>query len=262
MTHQFFNPFPKYLQVSEILRKRIEREFKAGDQIPTENELCTQFGVSRETIREALHLLDREGLVTRHRGQGTFVAKRSKPAGDDRVTGLTEDLYKLKEDTEWRVLERRPVSVPSDIAALMMLAAEDIVYRIVRLQLYDKQPLAYHESYLLLEYGMSVAKVDLRHTPITLELRQSTGIECREEHQQIEAVVADTTMADALNVRIGAPLLLMTRLFVDKRGKAVVVFRTHYRADRYYYTLKLPRLRRAAPKRRRSPARKGARTAG
>ncbi len=236
--HQFFSPFPKYLQVAEILRKRIQRELRVGDQIPTEAELCAQFGVSRETIREALNLLDGEGLLSRQPGRGTFVAK-APAQGETRLTGLVEDLFRLKEDVQWRVLETKPVEVPADIAAVMMMPQGEFAYRIVRLQLHNKEPLAYHESYLRLEYGMAIVKAGLNR-PIILELENSMGIECREEYHKLDAVAADTHMASTLNVTIGAPLLLMTRVLVDKEGQAVVAFHSHYRADRYYYTLKLP----------------------
>jgi GntR family transcriptional regulator len=234
----FFSPFPKYLQVAEILRKRIQRQLKVGDQMPTEAELCLEFGLSRETIREALRLLDEEGLLNRQPGRGTFVAKT--PAySEPRLTGLVEDLYRLKQDIEWQVLEKKPLELPPDIAAAMMMPPDEMAYRIVRLQLYNKEPLAYHESYLRLEYGLAVAKAALDR-PIILELESSMGVDCREEYHKLDAVAADTHMASALKVNIGAPLLLMTRVLVDKAGRAVVAFHSHYRADRYYYTLKLP----------------------
>ncbi len=235
---QFFSPFPKYLQVAEILRKRIRRELKVGDQIPTEAELCAQFSLSRETIREALRLLDEEGLLDRQPGRGTFVAK-APVHSETRLTGLVEDLYRLKQDIDWQVLEKKPVQLPADIAAAMMMPADEMAYRIVRLQLYNREPLAYHESYLRLEYGIAVVKAGL-NKPIILELENAMGIDCREEYHKLDAVAADTHMAAALKVNIGAPLLLMTRVLVDKEGQAVVAFHSHYRADRYYYTLKLP----------------------
>ena len=72
----FFHPYPKYLQIADILRHRVLTQMRPGDRIVSEVELGIQFGVSRETIRQGLAPLEREGLITRTRGRGSFVAKK------------------------------------------------------------------------------------------------------------------------------------------------------------------------------------------
>ncbi|HIC96210.1 TPA: extracellular solute-binding protein [Candidatus Bipolaricaulota bacterium] len=68
---------PLYRQLKEILEERIRRgEFRPGERLPTERELCQQFGVSRITVRQALGELANEGLLYRHQGSGTFVNHR------------------------------------------------------------------------------------------------------------------------------------------------------------------------------------------
>src|SRR5262252_9797844 len=72
---------PRHLQIQRVLRARIESGEWEGDRpIPTEMELLDEFGVSRTTIREALGVLAREGLIIRHRGRGSFV--RPQPSVD------------------------------------------------------------------------------------------------------------------------------------------------------------------------------------
>lgn len=67
-------PLPLYWQLKEILKRKIERgEFKPGDRIPTEDELCKRFAISRTPVRQALVELVNEGLLFRRRGRGTFV---------------------------------------------------------------------------------------------------------------------------------------------------------------------------------------------
>ncbi|BBK41158.1 hypothetical protein STVA_11780 [Allostella vacuolata] len=257
MAHRVLNPFPKYLQIRDILRTRLERGAAVGDQLPTEHALCEEFGVSRETIRDALLGLETEGLVSRRRGQGTFVIKLPPPRSERRLTGLTEDFSALKLDTEARVLERGLALPPPIVAEIMGVAADEMVYRITRLRLFSRDHFAHHDAFLPLEIGARIARLDLSRTSMMHELRETLGLDIWEDHQRIEATVADGDMAALLRVPAGAPLLCITRHFLTGEDQTVVVFRSHFRADRYYYTVKLSQGKsephaRAAPTARRA----------
>lgn len=239
MGYRFFSPFPKYLQIREILLRRIEREFDVGGRLPTEQAFCEEFGVSRETVREALSGLERDGLISRRRGRGTFVTKHPDPKMDTRLTGLVEDFSALKFDTEARVLEKGPINPPRGVASTLDLDSDELVYRIMRLRMFDGRPLSVHESFMPLEHGVRLAKLDLRHTSIVHELEHTLDIPLWDDTQHIEAVSAETTTAALLEVPLGAPLLLLTRLCRTTGDRPVVLFRSHFRSDRYYYTVKL-----------------------
>ena len=238
LAHLFLNPFPKYLQIRDILRKRLERG-AVGDQFPTEHALCDEFGVSRETVRDALRGLEEDGFVTRRRGHGTFVVKVPRPRTEHRLTGLSEDFSALKLDTEARVLQRGLELPPPLVAELMNTQPDERVYRIERLRFFSRDHFAYHAAFLPIEVGAQIARLDLSHTSIMRELRETLGFEIWEDHQRIEATVADSDMAALLRIDPGAPLLCITRHFLTGQDQTIVVFRSHYRADRYFYTVKI-----------------------
>jgi GntR family transcriptional regulator len=113
------------------------------------------------------------------------------------------------------------------------------VFRIERLRYLDGQPLVLHEAYLPAALGAAVSRLDLEHAAISQLLQQRLGIEIVEEGQQIEAMVADTVLAHLLDIAIGAPVLLIRRMLRLPHDGTRVLFKSYYRADRYFYTLNL-----------------------
>lgn len=239
MTHRFFSPFPKHLQIRELLLRRLEREFEIGDQFPTEQTLAEEFGVTRKTIRESLGWLEKEGLIRRHRGQGTFVKAKPRLRADKRVTGMTEHFAELKLDTHAELIEQGLVKPPLEISAALRRPDDEPMFRVARVRHFENQPLAFHECFVVLEYGARALRVEFDQGSLMRELESTLGVQFWENHQQIEAVTADTTMATHLDVSLGAPLLAITRHYTVEGGGPAVIFRSHFRADRYYYTVDL-----------------------
>ena len=90
----------------------MQEDLRPGDPFPTDRALVCEFGVSRETIREALRGLAKDGWIVRHRGTGTVVARGRPQTTDRRLTGLGESLSDLTDDTRTTVLKKGIVRVP------------------------------------------------------------------------------------------------------------------------------------------------------
>lgn len=248
MAREFFNPYPKYLQIREALTRRIDRDMSVGQQLPTEQALCQEFNVSRETVREALRGLEEEGLISRSPGRGTFVRRRPPRLVESRLTGLPEDFSALRFDTEARTLAKGPVLPPADVAERVGAAPNEMVYRIARLRLLEGQPFAYHEAFLPLEVGSRLARLDLSKSAPLREIRETLQIHATEDHAKIEAIAADTEIAPQLEVALGAPLLMVTRHFLLPRSRGSGLFRSIFRADRYYYTVQFDQKHASRPR--------------
>jgi len=100
---------PYYYQIMKILRRRIEQgELTPGEKLPTEMDLAKSFGVSRVTLRQALSILEADGLLDRERGHGTFI---SKTLPKHQINGN----YRARRPRRWRTpssLYRRSDSLP------------------------------------------------------------------------------------------------------------------------------------------------------
>jgi GntR family transcriptional regulator len=235
---EFLNLFPLYLQVRNILIRRLGDGFSLGDRFPTEHQLCDEFGVSRETVREALRGLESDGLIARHRGKGTFVARLPDTAQDERLTGIAENFTELKLNTDVEVIKAGVESVPARIATALRIERGDQLFRIRRLRRVDNEPLACHDAFLPCEFGAKLARLDLTHTTLFRELRQTLGLKLVEIYLHIDAMTADVVLAKLLKIEAGMPILVTRRAISHVRsGLPTMFFEAYFRSDRYYYSV-------------------------
>jgi GntR family transcriptional regulator len=243
MPGQFYDPFPKYLQIRGIILRQL-RSLEVGDPLPTEEALAKRFNVSRETIREAIRPFWENGTIARRPRLGTWLAKTPNDAGDDRLTGPFEDFAALAgakiglRSSDAAYLNPSPL-----IATVLRLLPNERVYQIRRVRTYEDRPLVMLEAVFPERIGGKLEGMDLRDGLFVPVLRASVDQATHEQYQQIEAVAASGEIASLLEVSIGDPLLLVQRIFVDGRSRPVVLFRSHYRADLYFYTVNLPKMR-------------------
>jgi GntR family transcriptional regulator len=235
---EFLNLFPLYLQVRNVLVRRLGEGFAVGDRFPTEHQLCDEFGVSRETIREALRGLETDGLIARQRGKGAFVARLPDTARDERLTGVAESFTELNLDTDVEVLKTGIEPVPARVSSALRLARGQQMFRIQRLRKVDGEPLAVHDAFLPLDFGAQLAQLDLTHTTLFSELRQTIGLKLVEIYLHIDAMTANIALARLLRVEPGLPILVTRRVLSHLRsGQPTMFFEGSFRSDRYYYSV-------------------------
>ena len=97
----------RYIQLSTLFRRRIETGvWKLGQQIPTVDALSTEFSVARATVRQALSILERDGLIVRRRAKGTFVTFRPQEALWCQIGTNWSGLLNAREDARIEILAR------------------------------------------------------------------------------------------------------------------------------------------------------------
>jgi GntR family transcriptional regulator len=220
----FYNPFPIHLQIRQIIERRLYAECELGDKLPTEEALRAEFGVSRETIREALRGLEEEGVIRRYRAKGTFFVSRPDKCVEVRATGMVEDCA-LRADARAELLSDMP--------------ADPETWLLERLYCLDERPLAVQEIYLPRQMRERLEICDLACTPLKTLAEQRLSVSCTEESRHVDAIVADARLARLLDIPVGAPVLKITRAhrLGDLAMRALSY--SYYRADRYYYTTAL-----------------------
>jgi GntR family transcriptional regulator len=209
--------------------------------LPTEAELSTQMGVSRNAVREALDLLRAEGLVTRIPGVGTFVTGAKLRQRLNRLEGLAESMAGHQLPVDNRVLAVRGATATPFVARQLQVdEGADVVF-VERLRSVGGVPLSVETSYLRPEAGEALFGADLTRADIFALLEAHRGQRLARAEVTVEAVPADEAVAELLGVRVGSPLLLLQRLtFVDP-DVPFDLEAIRYRADRLQLVATLAR---------------------
>ena len=231
---------PLHHQLRHLLRQRIESgEWPPGFRLPAERDLMRAFGVSRTTVRQALDGLEREGLIVRRHGQGTFVSRPALVEGLARLRGFTEELREQGLDYQVRLLRADLAVADDEVAKALGLQPGSEVVQISRVVWLDGQPLFTDDSWLVAGPGRLVLAAEPQGS-IYLAL-EAVGFPVVRGEQTIEAAAATRLDARRLGIRRGQPVLVIRRVARMADGTPVEFRRVAYRGDRYRYRIALSR---------------------
>ncbi len=241
MALQRSSPVPLYHQLRILLLDQIESgELKPGDAIPTERELIERYGVSRITVRQALHSLTVDGLLYRQSGRGTFVRRSRIEQELANLTGFSEEMAARGLTPAARLLSAEMIDPDFAITSHLRLAPGQKAFRMVRQRIANGEPMALDVNYLPPDLGEKLLKDDLSQALYTL-FEEKYGVEMDWGDQSIEAKLADEFTARYLGIKKGMPILYMERVTYTVSGRPIEVAQTSYRADRYAYRVRLKR---------------------
>lgn len=233
------SPIPKYHQIKEIIRDKIEKdELEAGQVIAPERELCEQYGVSRMTARQAVMELVNEGLLYRVQGLGTFVAEAKVRQGTGRLTSFTEDMRERGMEASSDVLGVEEQSAGPVVARMLRVDPGDRIVRVSRVRNADGKPMALETSHLLYETAKGIRGVDLSGRSLYEELGKA-GVEPVGAEQSYEAILVNDVESKQLGVPVGSPALLIERVTFDAEERPFEYVKSVYRGDRYRITTRL-----------------------
>jgi len=237
---------PAYLQVAHGLAARIESgALEGGSALPAERDLAGTLGLSRVTVRQALALLARQGLLTRRHGSGTFVnapglaadpARPPRPLG--LLTGFSDDVRSRGGTPGARVLSFEEARPTPQEAMTLALSPQDRVYRLRRLRTADGEPLAVEESTLPAGAVGPLTVADVTDASL-YGLLAERGLSPVRAVRHLRAVNAEPPLAGWLGVAPGAALLATERVSWAEGGRPVEHARAHYRGDRYDFVMEL-----------------------
>ena len=203
---------PQYRKLYEILRKHIsEGVYKEGDLLPSENELCQLYGMTRPTVRQSLSTLANDGYIIKHQGKGSIVHHLPREIGILSVSGTTSALCDRNLKTRITV---KPILMkwpPDFMFPLTELEKESGCIYMERVRYLDDVPIFYDISFIA---SINLPRITSRlfeNRSLFQILRDHYHIEIKGGVQRIKAIPANTKISRLLQMKKKQPVLHLER---------------------------------------------------
>ncbi len=203
---------PQHRKLYEVLRKHILDEvYHEGDLLPSENELCQIYGMTRPTVRQALATLSGEGYIRKHQGKGSIVHRLPKEIGILSVSGTTSAAGDRELKTEIIVRPKLMKWPDPFMFALSDLETESGCIYMERLRFLDGNPIFYDISYIA---NINLPRITARkfeNRSLFQILREYYGVEIKGGDQRLKAIPASRKIGRFLNLEKDQPVLHLDR---------------------------------------------------
>lgn len=205
-------PVPQYRKLYEILRKHIsDGVYEEGDLLPSENELCNLYGITRPTVRQSLAALAGDGYIRKHQGKGSIVHRLPREIGILSVSGTTSAVG--DRNLETRIIVK-PVLKPWEqefMFNLSDLEKESGCIYMERLRLLEKTPIFYDISYIANIRLPRITARQFENRSLFQVLRDHYQVEIIGGEQRIRAIPVSPRISRFLKLKKDEPVLHLER---------------------------------------------------
>jgi GntR family transcriptional regulator len=230
---------PRYAEIAGVLAERIAAEGRvAGEQIESEHELTREFDVSRGTVVRAMDILERQGIVRRVQGRGTFVLGRPALRSANQLVSFTEHVEAIGRLAGGRVIRWREVTRSTRNRLHRPFAARTRLVDFTRVRTIDRVPVGIHRVVVPRDLADILGLVE-RFGDDDWSLYAAmadAGVHIGRSDEQFSAVLADPEDASLLGVGEPCPLLRVERHTYDLVGRPIEVVEARYNSERYTVT--------------------------
>lgn len=231
---------PRYHQIAQSLRERIlGGPLTPGHRLDNQRRLAREFGVTLMTLRQALDVLERDGLIARRHGLGTFIASPSVDYDILQLQTFAGDLSAQGEDVVTRFVRSSFARAGRDVIRELGCRPGQRVFVLERLRLVGGRPVSFQASYVTAALGEELSKADLRVTPLRQALSFKLGIDIATARETVSAVPLEGRAARELGCRRGIPAFRSDRVSLAADGTPVVYDCVFIPGDRFRITRQL-----------------------
>jgi GntR family transcriptional regulator len=236
------SPIPLHEQLTTLIKSQItDGLYAVGASLPSEREMCDQYGVSRTTVRETMRQLEREGLIQKIAGRGIFLTEPKRElAIKVSLSGYSSDIRREGGVPASRLLDAGLISQPGlDLRKSMKLVDGDEVVRIMRLRFNNNIPLALHTVYLNHQYCPQILDHNLSHDSLFNLLSKTYGLKLNKAEEHIYAGLANQNELKLLSLSYPSAVLRSERMTYLDTGEVIEYSQATYCGESYRIVVNL-----------------------
>ncbi|GIO28297.1 GntR family transcriptional regulator [Ornithinibacillus bavariensis] len=216
----------------ELLNRIKSNEYKKGEKIPTELELCRDFDVSRTTVRTALNQLTLEGYLTRQQGKGTFVAEQKlKQTLSHTVKRYSDQVAVQGKKAVIELIAINVVPANEFLVKALDVTLQDPIQRIERVRKANGEPTQYEIAYIPWDVAPGITK-EHAETSLYGSLKNDFNVHIAKTIEHIEIAFADERSSTYLHCEEGLPCFYIETTAENELGQIIEFSRSYFRGDK------------------------------
>ncbi|WP_413303561.1 GntR family transcriptional regulator [Bacillus sp. 1P10SD] len=234
------SPLPLYYQLKELIKKEIEKgNLKPEEMIPSERDLGEKFEISRPTVRQAINELVNEGVLSRKKGLGTFVAKpKISQEFLENLTSFQNEMKSKGLPYSTKVIELKEVSTTPELESVFGTDYSTFIF-MKRLRYIKDNPVVVVSTYIPKALAPGLINEDLTNVSLYETLQTKYNLKIQRAKRVMEAMVASEEDSKWLELeKVSAVMFIKTTGFLDD-NRVFEFSLARYRGDLTNFTVNL-----------------------
>lgn len=214
------------------------RELKENDRLPTEQELCNHYDISRATVRQALRELEKEEYIHKIQGKGTFVSSRKIQQNLLKFYSFTEEMKKIGKRPSSQVIDFKVLKadkIDKKVLQILNMAHDLKVYEFIRLRLADNEPMMLESTYMPYDLFPEITEAKLEESPLYDILLYKYNVIFSKAEESFRSTLLSEKEAKRLDYTIGGPAILLERITYNEQGRIIEYTKSVARGDKFKY---------------------------
>lgn len=210
----------------------------ASDKLPSERELCSIYGISRSTVRQAMQELQRAGYVSAEHGKGNYIVDPIINQSLMTIYSFSEEMKKLNKVPSTKLISFERVPCNAKVAAQMQLERDTPVLKLERVRLADDEPIMFVTTYLPFSRFAALERSRLEKESLYNMMVRDFGVTLTRMEERMQVVTARKIEAQYLKVPVNHPSMMICRKSYE--GEKVLEYALAIaRGDRFTYQVVL-----------------------